>query len=235
MKRFSTKTVLLAALATLAVLSGCATPTLVSDSNDADLLVRRAEWTLGQMAKAPDAGTARYLIGRAKAVALFPGSIKAGFIFGGKMGMGVLCVRLADGKWSPPVFFNMGGANIGLQAGVQSSDVMMVVVSQTGLDAFLNNNLRIGVDASAAAGPVGRQTEASLAAMNLYADIYSYSRSQGLFAGVSLQSDVLGYDADATNYYYGRETTMHQVLKGQITEIPQSALRLAKALEDIGG
>ena len=235
MKRFLPTMILMTALALSAVIAGCATPTMVSDSNDADLLVRRAEWVLAQMAKAPDAGTARYLIGRAKAVALFPGSIKAGFIFGGKIGMGVLCARLADGKWSPPVFFNMGGANIGLQAGVQSTDVMMVVVSQAGLDAFLNNNLRIGVDASAAAGPVGRQTEASLAAMNLYADIYSYSRSQGLFAGISLQSDVLGYDADATNYYYSRETTMHQVLEGTITGIPKSAIRLAKALEEIGG
>lgn len=208
---------------------------MVSDQNDADMLVRRAEWTLAQISKAPDAGTARYLIGRAKAVALFPGSLKAGFVFGGKIGTGVLCVRMADGKWSPPVFFHMGGANIGLQVGVQSADVMMVVLSQTGLNAFLINNLRIGVDASAAAGPVGRQTEASLAAMDLHADIYSYSRTQGLFAGVSLQSDVLGYDAPATNYYYGQEMSMNQVLQGHLANIPDSAHRLSKALEDIGG
>lgn len=218
----------------LSLAAGCATPTMVSDHEDADMLVRRAAYALNQMAKAPDADTARYLIKKSKAVAVFPGSIKAGFIFGGKVGTGVFTMRMADGKWSPPVLFHLGGANIGLQAGVQSADVMMVVISQTGLDAFLKNNLRVGVDAAAAAGPVGRQTEASLAALDLRADIYSYSRAQGLFAGVSVQSDVLGYDDLATNHYYGQTVSMNQVLNGHIGHLPDSASRFTQALEEIG-
>ncbi|ADK84332.1 protein of unknown function DUF500 [Desulfarculus baarsii DSM 2075] len=229
-RKFLTALATLAVLALTALAPGCATPTFVSNAHDAELVVRRAHLVLLEAAEAPDADAARYLLRRAKAVAIFPGTLRVGLIFGGKLGMGVVLVRQADGAWSPPAFFHMGAASIGFQAGAQSADLLMVIMTDKGLSGVMRNKLQLGVDASAAAGPLGRQTEASLAAANMRADVYSYSRAQGLFAGASLQSVVIEADAEADDLYYNADASNEDILNNRIGDAPASAAELRQAL-----
>ena len=137
------------------------------------------------------------LLGGAHGVAIIPKVIKAGFVFGGRGGHGVVIPRDLNGNWGEPVFVNIGGASVGFQAGVESTDVVLVFRTRNSLDRILEgkNKLTLGADAAVAAGPVGRQASAATDG-KLEAEIYSYSRSRGLFAGVSLGGAVINPDAD---------------------------------------
>jgi lipid-binding SYLF domain-containing protein len=143
------------------------------------------------------------LMAEARAVAIIPRVIKAGFVFGGRGGHGVVLFRTADG-WSEPTFVNIGGASFGLQAGVQATDLVLVFRDRKALDRILDGKgkLTFGADAAVAAGPVGRQAQAGTDA-RLQGEIFSYSRSRGLFAGVALDGAVLRADV-ATNDAYRR-------------------------------
>ncbi len=140
----------------------------------------------------------------ATGVAVIPDVVKAGLVLGGRFGRGVVLVRQPDGSWSHPVFVTLAGGGIGLQAGIQSTDVVLVFKTRHGLDNILNGKgkLTLGGDASIAAGPVGRSAEASTDA-HFKAEIYSYSRSRGLFAGLSLEGARLTVDHDANAVFYG--------------------------------
>jgi len=142
------------------------------------------------------------LLSDAQAVVIVPRVVKAGFIIGGRGGHGVVLCRNADLTWSEPTFVNLGGASLGFQAGVQSTDVLLVFKSKKSLERILagKGKLTLGADASVAAGPVGRQLEAGTDA-KLQAEIISYSRSRGLFAGVALDGAAITNDKD-TNYNY---------------------------------
>jgi lipid-binding SYLF domain-containing protein len=144
------------------------------------------------------------LLHDAQGLAIIPGLIKAGFVIGGRHGRGVLVARTPDGAWGRPEFITLSGASIGWQIGVQSTDVVLIFKTRRGLDRIRNGKLTLGADVAVAAGPVGRQAEAATDAM-LAAEIYSYSRSRGLFAGLSLEGGVLLLDPGATAAYYRQE------------------------------
>lgn len=141
------------------------------------------------------------LLRMARGIAIFPDLLKAGFILGGRYGVGVLLVRNPDESWGNPVFFRLIGGSIGWQIGAQSSDVILVLKSIRSLDTICGGKFTLGADASIAAGPVGRQAEAATDVM-LRAEILSYSRSRGLFAGLSLEGAAIQVDYGPTAAFY---------------------------------
>jgi SH3 domain-containing YSC84-like protein 1 len=159
----------------------------------------------------PDKGIPQGLLEDAECVAVFPSVIKAGFIFGGRGGRGVASCRTAKG-WSAPAFFNLGGGSFGLQIGAQATDFVLLFMNKDGLNSLLSDKFTLGGDASVAAGPVGRQAGASTD-LKLNAQILSYSRSKGLFAGLELKGVVISPDKDDMRDVYGEGVTAKEVLK----------------------
>lgn len=158
---------------------------------------------LGALAAIPLKGIPPTLMQEAQGVAIVPGLVKAGFVVGGRFGRGVILLREADGSWSNPVFITMTGGSIGWQIGVQSTDVVLIFKNRASLDRIIQgkNKLTLGADAAVAAGPLGRQMEAGTDGQ-LKAEIYSYSRSRGLFAGVSFEGAGVLADIKANESYY---------------------------------
>ncbi len=150
------------------------------------------------------------LIDRAEAVAVFPGVLKGGFIVGGRGGSGVISRRV-NGGWSAPAFFDLGGGSIGLQIGVASTDYILLFMNERAVDSLLNDKFEIGGEGSAAAGPVGRSASASTDA-RLNAQILSYSRSKGAFAGLELKGVVIKPDNEDNLQVYGM--TARDILTG---------------------
>jgi lipid-binding SYLF domain-containing protein len=144
------------------------------------------------------------LLRDAQGLVIVPVVFKAGFVIGGRHGRGVLVTRLPDGSWGRPEFITLSGASIGWQVGVQSTDVVLVFKTRRGLDRMRKGKLTLGADVAIAAGPVGRQAEAATDG-RLEAEIYSYSRSRGLFAGLSIEGGVLLLEPAATAAYYRSE------------------------------
>jgi lipid-binding SYLF domain-containing protein len=159
----------------------------------------------------PDKGIPKQLLDGAECVVVFPSVLKAGFIVGGRGGRGVASCRTARG-WSAPAFFNLGGGSFGLQIGAQSTDFVMLFMNKEGLNSLLSDQFTLGADASVAAGPVGRQAGASTD-LKLNAQILSYSRSKGLFAGLELKGVVIKPDKDEMQDVYGEGMTAKEVLK----------------------
>jgi lipid-binding SYLF domain-containing protein len=144
------------------------------------------------------------LLRNAHGIAIIPGIIKAAFFLGGRYGSGVMLVRSGEGGWSNPVFLRLLGGGFGWQIGVQSTDVILVFKSSKSINGITKGKFTLGADASVAAGPVGRSVEAATD-MQLKAEIYSYSRNRGLFAGVSLEGAAIQIDNDANAAFYGRQ------------------------------
>src|SRR5712692_2699598 len=153
----------------------------------------------------------RDLLDRAEAVAVFPGVLKGGFIVGGRGGSGVISRRVAGG-WSAPAFFDLGGGSIGLQIGVASTDYVLLFMNERAVDSLLSDKFEIGGEGSAAAGPVGRSASASTD-VKLNAQILSYSRSKGAFAGLELKGVVIKPDNEDNNQVYGM--TARDILTGK--------------------
>lgn len=183
------------------------------------------------MGKAPDKAIPRDLLRNAKAIAVIPDMIKAGFIIGGRRGEGLISVKTRDGTWSNPSFITMTGGSIGFQAGVSSTDVVLVFRTQRGVDSIVRGKFTLGADAAAAAGPVGRNASASTDGQ-LKAEIYSYSRSRGLFAGVSLDGSVLRIDYDANAAIYGAGITPRRIFEGGVTHVPAPVVKFRDQLEE---
>lgn len=171
------------------------------------------------------------LLQNAEGVAIFPNVIRAGFIVAGRHGHGVLLVRAQDGTWSNPIFLTLTGGGVGWQAGVQSTDVVLVLKTPRSVAALLNGQrFTLGGDASVAAGPVGREA-AAMTDLQLQAEIYSYSRSRGLFAGVALNGTMLSVDAVANaSYYQSPLITVNQILANSGQPSPSSAVNLRNLL-----
>lgn len=145
----------------------------------------------------------RELLDRAEAVAVFPGVLKAGFVFGGRGGSGVIC-RRTSGGWSAPAFFKMGGASVGAQIGASKTDFVLLFMNESALNGLLEDKLEMGGEASAAAGPVGRAASATTN-LTLDAGILSYSRSRGLFAGLELKGAFVNPDNNLNEAIYGQK------------------------------
>jgi lipid-binding SYLF domain-containing protein len=171
------------------------------------------------------------LLRSARGIAIFPDLLKAGFIFGGRYGCGVLLVRNEDGTWSDPVFFRLIGGSFGWQIGAQSTDVILVLKSIRCLDAMCGDKFTLGGDASIAAGPVGRQAEAGIDVL-LSAEILSYSRSRGLFLGLSLEGAAIQVDYGSTAAFYNVPGLLPMdILKNRNMVAPADAVELKRVLD----
>ena len=178
----------------------------------------KAARVFGEIMGTPDKGIPKDLLEKAECVAVFPSVLKAGFIVGGRGGRGVASCRTVSG-WSAPAYFTLGGASIGFQIGAQSTDFVMLFMNKEGLSSLLSDEFTLGGDASVAAGPVGRQAGASTD-LKLNAQILSYSRSKGLFAGLELKGVVIKADKDDMRDVYGEGITAKQVLKDNKVSAP---------------
>ncbi|KRE96618.1 hypothetical protein ASG87_16665 [Frateuria sp. Soil773] len=186
---------------------------------------------LNEIMQAPDKAVPQDLLRDAKAIAVIPDMIKAGFIFGGRRGEGLISVKTREGTWSNPSFITMTGGSIGFQAGVSSTDVILVFRTQRGVDSIVNGKFTLGADASAAAGPVGRTATAATDAQ-MRAEIYSYSRSRGLFAGVALDGSALRIDYDANAAVYGAGITPRRIFDGGVSNVPGPVVDFRDRLEE---
>ena len=174
-----------------------------------------------QIQSIPEASIPDRLLEDAKAIVVVPDTIKAGFMLGGRRGLGLMATKTPDGTWSNPVFVKLAGASFGLQAGVQSADVILVFRSERGLDSVVNGKITLGADAGVAAGPVGRNAAAATDGQ-LKAEIWSWSRARGLFAGVALDGAVLQIDNDANQLVYGAGTTPRMIFEGRAGQAPSN-------------
>lgn len=167
--------------------------------------VERANETIADLEKIHAKGIPAKLVAEAQAIAIIPRVIKAGFVVGGRVGHGLVMTRNEKGEWSEPTFVRLGGASVGFQAGIESTDVVLVFKKRESLDRVLSGKgkLTLGADASIAAGPLGREASASTDG-KLEAEIYSYSRSRGLFAGVSFNGAGIMNDLD-TNALFAKD------------------------------
>ncbi len=154
------------------------------------------------------------LLRNAEGIAVIPGVIKAGFVLGGSYGKGVLSVRDAQGRWSQPIFIKLAAGSLGWQIGAQSTDVVLVFKTRRSVEGIVRGTFKLGADAAVAAGPVGRRGEAATD-IDLKAEILSYSRSRGLFAGVSLEGAKLDIDYEANADFYGRRVQATEILEGR--------------------
>ncbi len=185
---------------------------------------------LNEIMGIPEKGVPRYLLAGAAGVVVFPSVVKAGFIVGGRYGKGVVSYRdKRTGRWSPPAFLTIGGGSIGYQIGVQAIDLVMIITSRRGIEGLLRSKFTLGGDASIAAGPVGRRTEASTDIL-LKAEIYSYSRTKGLFAGISLEGAVISHDNKANRSFYGRPITVREILFQGKLRPPRAAREFVNTL-----
>jgi lipid-binding SYLF domain-containing protein len=152
----------------------------------------------------PEQGVPPMLLKDAQAIAVIPGVIKVGFVIGGRYGTGVLTVRDEKGNWAAPVFIKIAGGSLGWQIGAESTDLILVFKTKKSVDGIFQGRFTLGADASVAAGPVRRSAEGATD-LTLKAEIYSYSRSRGLFAGVALNGAAIMVDDDANAAYYGNK------------------------------
>ena len=188
-----------------------------------DVRAGEAVRVVEQIQSIPESAIPDRLLDEAKAIVVVPDTIKAGFVFGGRRGLGLMSVKTADGTWSNPVFVKLAGASFGLQAGVQSADVILVFRSERGLDSIVNGKVTLGADAGVAAGPVGRNAAAATDGQ-LKAEIWSWSRARGLFAGIALDGAVLSIDNGANSSTYGNAVTPRAVFEGRAPQAPSAAI-----------
>ena len=175
---------------------------------------------LDEIMAAPDRGIPEEVIGSAECVAIVPSMLKGGFVFGAEYGRGVATCRNANG-WSAPAFFRIGGGSFGLQIGGQAVDLVMLVMNQRGMQALLSSHFKLGADASAAAGPVGRHAE-GMTDWKMRAEVLTYSRARGLFAGVTLNGAVVNQDKDSTSAFYSHMIPFKRLLTGGV-DVPKDA------------
>ncbi len=177
--------------------------------------VEKAAEVLRAAVSGEDAEIPKALLEKAWGVAVIPHVVKgAALAVGGRWGKGVVARRAENGKWSAPAFVSLGGASYGFQIGVEATDLVLVFTDPKGIDALLEDHLKLGAEAGVTAGPIGRKAEAGVN-LTLDSAIYSYSRSKGLFAGVSLDGAVVDVDQDANAKVYGKDVTAKQLLDGK--------------------
>jgi lipid-binding SYLF domain-containing protein len=198
-------------------------PAAFAGSTKEDLQARidAAKVVLDQIMAAEDKSIPMNILEQATCVGVVPGMIKGAFVFGGQYGQGVVTCRTGHG-WSAPVFIRMAGGSWGLQIGGQSTDLVLVAVNDRGFQDLLKSKFKIGGDASAAAGPVGRSGQAATD-WKMSAELLSYSRNKGVFAGISLDGTSVSQNREDTELYYGQERGFESILKGSIS-VPQGAV-----------
>ena len=189
--------------------------------------VQAAADVLNEIQAAPDKGVPQEVLGSARCVAVVPSMLKGGFIVGAKYGRGLASCRTEKG-WSAPAFFLVEGGSFGFQIGGQAVDLVMLVMNNEGMKHLLSSKFALGADASVAAGPVGRHAEANTD-WKMRAEVLTYSRARGVFAGVSLNGAVVKQDKDSTREFYGHMVSFPASLKGEV-EPPAGAYAFLSSL-----
>jgi lipid-binding SYLF domain-containing protein len=195
--------------------------------NKAQDRVQAAADVLNEIQGAPDQGIPEDVLGSAECVAVVPSMLKGGFVVGAHYGRGVASCRTPKG-WSAPAFFTVKGGSFGLQIGGQAVDLVMLIMNDDGMHKLLSSNFKLGADASVAAGPVGRHAAADTD-WKMRAQILSYSRARGIFAGLELNGAVVKQDKDSTREFYGHMETPKASLQGEI-EAPKEAYPFLQTL-----
>lgn len=217
------RTVILTVLM-LALSSGA----LLADKETDERLANAAQ-AFNEIMSAPDKGIPGGVLNKAECVIVVPGMKKAGFIVGGSFGRGAITCRGKDKTgWTAPAMVELGGGSVGFQIGASATDVVMLVMNRTGIESLLKSKFTLGGDASVAGGPVGRSSTAETDAA-MQAKILSYSRSRGLFAGVSLTGMTLNQDEGANKAVYGKPLNSDEILAGSVT-MPEAAKPLTQVL-----
>jgi lipid-binding SYLF domain-containing protein len=198
-------------LSLLMCLSLAGAAPIVAQSDEAERIAKATQ-VFEEIMAAPDKGIPEKILANADAVAVFPSTLKGGFGIGAHHGKGIVSRRNREtGTWTAPGFLSLTGGSFGAQIGGQALDLVLVVMNENGLDSLMKSEFKIGADASVAAGPVGRGAEASTDLL-MKAEILSYSRARGLFAGVTLNGSVINEDEDANRDFYGRPVRNAQIL-----------------------
>ena len=207
--------------------------TAVAQSESMELVVE-AQFTVQKILNDPDMGpTVRKLMKTAKAVMVYPNIFKAAFVIGGEGGSGVMLARGASGNWSYPAFYTLGAASFGLQIGGQSSEVMLLIMTNKAISSVVDNEVKLGADISVAAGPVGVGAEASTTT-NFGADIYSFSRNQGIYFGASFEGAVIHPRQEWNTEFYKTDMAKPQaiIFDGKFANPKADALRKTLAAQE---
>jgi SH3 domain-containing YSC84-like protein 1 len=210
---------LLALVGSLALL-GLATTASASDREVDESRIQSATQVFQEIMNAPDRGIPEDLLNSAKCIGIIPGDVKFAFVFGGNYGRGLATCRTAHG-WSAPIFLAVEGGSVGYQIGGSSTDLVMLFMNDHALQSLLSDKFKLGADATVAAGPVGRHASASTD-LKLKAEVLTYSRSRGIFAGVSLAGTVVKADHSGDEAMYGTNANRASILDGNVA-VPRSA------------
>ncbi len=203
-------------------------PTQAQKVSDLDSRLASATQVIKEIEGTPDGGIPDFIISRATCIAVIPSVKKAAFVVGASYGQGVVTCRTKKG-WSAPVFIRLAGASFGFQIGGQATDLVLVAVNDRGFQDLLHSKFKIGADASAAAGPVGRNAAASTDIL-LSAELLTYSRAKGLFAGVDLNGADVSQNTDDTNVFYGGNAKSYKEILGGGVAVPPAARTFEKTV-----
>ncbi len=182
--------------------------------------VAEATTVFTEIMNAEDNAIPKAILGKAEGIAVFPSTIKAGLLVGGMRGRGILSARGESGTWSAPAFLTLTGGSFGLQIGGEAADLILVVQNRRGLENLVRNQFKVGADAGVAAGPIGRDAQASTD-IQMRAQILSYSRSRGLFAGITINGSTIRQDKDANQRFYGKRYETKQIVFERLGGAPE--------------
>jgi|SRR5687768_11531916 lipid-binding SYLF domain-containing protein len=207
-----------ATLAAVAVIGLSPALSARQDSEEARR-VREAATIFGEIMGAEDKAIPEAILGKAEGIAIFPSTLRAGFVVGGTRGRGIISAR-NEGRWSAPAFLTLTGGSFGLQIGGQAADIILIINDRRGLENLVSNQFKLGADAAVAAGPVGRDAQAATD-LQLRAQILSYSRARGLFAGVTINGSTVRQDRDANQRFYGKRLDTKDIVFGSAPGDPE--------------
>ncbi len=190
--------------------------------------LKNASTILDEIMAAPDKGIPEEILGSAKCVAVVPNMLKGGLVVGGAYGKGVASCKNANG-WSAPAFFSVEGGSFGFQIGGQAVDLVMIIMNENGMRNLLQSKFKLGADASVAAGPVGRHAE-GMTDWKMRAQVLTYSRARGAFAGITLNGASIRQNQDDTRAFYGRMVPFNTLLLGNLHPIPAEAMDWTNSL-----
>ena len=222
--------VILSAVAVFIVCFAIAVNGARAEGNKWTRLVAESGMVLSDVQQMPDQSIPRDLLRSCSAIAIFPSTVSGGFGIGGKYGQGIIMVRNEKGRgWSSPAIFTIRGVSFGWQIGGQATDFVLLIMGRRGIDGLLQGKLKLGADASIAAGPIGRAADVSTD-IQLKGGILSYSRSRGLFVGAKLGGDVITQHWDADEALYGKRFSAREILLENKTTMPKCADNLLNVL-----
>jgi lipid-binding SYLF domain-containing protein len=211
------------AVVVLAAISYVAVPVRIAaqaPATDEAQRILESATVFSEIMSAPDKAIPNAVLGKAEGIAVFPGTIKGGFIVGAQHGRGIISARVENARdWSAPAFMTLTGGSIGAQIGAQAVDVVLVIMSRRGLMNLVSNDFKVGADAGVAAGPVGREASAGTD-VAMRAEILSYSRARGLFAGINLNGSSIRGDDDANQRFYGKPLKTGDIIFKTIAPVP---------------